>query len=92
MPYGDSCNASGVDRYSYKQLSDSQRETLIFLRQNLLLNSKFPQKLTFNFMKQFCSDGQTFSFNELNLRKCLTIRLKQPSSSDSFQRSSKSLL
>ena len=42
------------------------------------MNSKFPQKLTFNFIKQFCSDGQSISFNELNLRKCLTIRLKQP--------------
>ena len=58
------------------------------------MNSKFPQKLTFNFIKQFGSEGQSISFNELNLRKCLTIRLKQPALdvADTQNRSSKSLL
>ena len=40
------------------------------------MQAKYPQKLTFNFIKQFSCEGQTVSFNELNLRKCLTIRLK----------------
>ena len=88
MPFGDQSNFSLADRSSLKQLSDSQKETLVFLKQNLLLNTKFPQKLTFNFIKQFCSDGQNISFNELNLRKCLTIRLKQPDDSDPQQRGS----
>ena len=78
MPYQDQRGAERPGPAGYKQLSEAQRDTLAFLKQSLLQNSKFPQKLTFNFIKQFCSDGQSVSFNELNLRKCLTIRLKQP--------------
>ena len=50
---------------------------MLFLKQTFLMQPKYPQKLTFNFIKQFSSEGQTISFNELNLRKCLTIRFKQ---------------
>ena len=42
------------------------------------MQPKYPQKLTFNFIKQFSCEGQSVSFNELNLRKCLTIRLEMP--------------
>lgn len=51
-------------------------QTMLFLKQTFLMQPKYPQKLTFNFIKQFSSEGQTISFNELNLRKCLTIRFK----------------
>jgi len=64
---------------------------VFFLKQTLLMQPKFPQKLTFNFLRQFSSEGQTVSFNELNLRKCLTIRLGQ-STAGSSQTPSKSLL
>lgn len=57
---------------------------MAFLRQTLLTQPKYPQKLTFNFIKQFSCEGQSVSFNELNLRKCLTIRLKQETISKSL--------
>jgi hypothetical protein len=56
--------------------------TLLFLKQNLLLATKYSQKFTFNFIKLFkytsaaqSMASQQINFNELNLRKCLTIRV-----------------
>lgn len=39
-----------------------------------MLQGKYPQKFTFNFIRQFTA-ASGLSFNELNLRKCLTIRV-----------------
>lgn len=51
--------------------------TVVFLKQSLLLTTKYSQKFTFNFIKLFKQPGPSgqLSFNELNLRKCLTIQL-----------------
>jgi hypothetical protein len=53
---------------------------LLFLKQSMLLTTKYSQKFTFNFIKMFRHTGgssaqSSMNFNELNLRKCLTIRL-----------------
>ena len=59
-------------------------ETIQFLKLGIFQNGKFPQKLTFNFIKQF-GEGVPLSFNELNLRKCLTIKLKGRPGVSSYQ-------
>jgi hypothetical protein len=49
--------------------------TALFLKQSLLHTTKYSQKFTFNFIKLFKHPGQSgqLNFNELNLRKCLTL-------------------
>lgn len=74
-----------VFRHSYGILAQTQSEeepsltkhalTLAFLKQSLLLTTKYSQKFTFNFIKLFKHSQGALNFNELNLRKCLTIRL-----------------
>jgi hypothetical protein len=44
-----------------------------------VLQGKYPQKFTFNFIRQFTA-ASGLSFNELNLRKCLTIKVLSPDS------------
>ena len=77
-PYGDHYMPQSQASRHYSQQGTSSvtfAQNMVFLKQSLLLQPKYPQKLTFNFIKQFSCEGQAVSFNELNLRKCLTIRL-----------------
>lgn len=40
----------------------------------MLLGGKYPQKFVFNFIRVFTTT-QDVSFNELNIRKCLTVKI-----------------
>ena len=48
-----------------------------------LLGDKYRQRFTFNFIRMLTT-SQDISFNELNLRKCLTVKLNFGQSHKSF--------
>jgi hypothetical protein len=52
----------------------------------MLLNGKYPQKFVFNFIRVFTTT-QDVSFNELNIRKCLTVKVVVGNQQKSFLQS-----
>lgn len=66
------------DQLSQIFKTKDQRDLSIF--HDAVLQGKLPQKFTFNFIRQFTAVSG-ISFNELNLRKCLTIMVKSRNSS-----------
>lgn len=53
---------------------------------DILLSGKNPQKFVFNFIRVFTTT-QDLSFNELNMRKCLTVKVNTGKQEVSFLQS-----